>query len=83
MVDWYGRWTYEPNTPEEKKCDNDRLADWIISTGYEIKTNMENLCAMIVLYFMDECEVYGYDDTVEDCIEYVKDNGISEFDYYC
>ena len=83
MVDWYGRWKYEPNTAEDKKCDMDRLADWIISTGYQVKTDIENLCIMIKLYFMNDYEVFGYEDNIDGCIEYVKDNGIKEFDFYC
>lgn len=27
MVDYYGRWTYELNTPENKKCDLDRTME--------------------------------------------------------
>jgi len=43
MVDNYGRWTYEPNTPEEKKCDCDRIADWICEKGYTPRTSIEHL----------------------------------------
>lgn len=93
MVDYYGRWTYEPNTPEEKKCDCDRIADWITDQQYKVQTSMENLVENIILYF-DCCDNYGeynsdtgsggYGDgfTVEGCIKYVEDTGIAEFDYY-
>lgn len=86
MVDWYGRWTYEPNTPEEKKCDMDRLADWVTSTGFEPQTNIENVCWMILGHFLNELEQdeTEYCDTIEDMIQYVRDSGgIEEFDYYC
>lgn len=53
MVDWYGRWTYEPNTSEEEKCDCDRVADWILSTGYKARTNIEHLTEMIISYAED------------------------------
>ena len=42
MVDTYGRWTYEPDTPEEKKCDCDRIADWILESGDKIKVMRNN-----------------------------------------
>ena len=42
MVDWYGKWTYEPNTPEEEKCDYDRMGRvittyWTYDYSREIK----------------------------------------------
>lgn len=94
MVDTYGRWTYEPNTPENKKCDCDRLADWIISENYTPKTSIENLVEMIILYF--DCEdnygeydpetgFGGYGDyyTLEECQNYILNmGGFEEFDYF-
>ena len=85
MVNNMGIWTYEPDTPEEKKCDCDRIADWILSTGYKIKTNIEHLVNMIILFFdcpdiYDEGD-YGTEWTVDGCIQYVEDTGIAEFDY--
>lgn len=96
MIDNFtGEWTYEPNTPENKKCDMDRIADWIIQSGYKVKTTIENLVIMIILYF-DSADNYGeYDEstgfggygdyfTVEECKRYVEDTdgGISFYDYY-
>lgn len=93
MVDVYGRWTYEPDTPEEKKCDLDRLADWIMENGYKPKTSVENLAFMIMIHF-DRPDNYGEENeetgsggygesyTLEECKRYVEDSGgFSEFDY--
>lgn len=56
MVDWYGRWTYVPNTPERKKCDMDKIADYImehyVKNGYQIKTSIENLAENVYFYAM-------------------------------
>lgn len=95
MVDVYGRWTYEPDTPEEKKCDCDRIADWVIEKGYEPKTNIENLVQMIIAHFDNPdhygeydaetgCGGYGDEFTIEECKRYVEESGgIKEFDYFC
>ena len=85
MVDTYGRWTYEPNTPENKKCDCDRVADWIISTGYKVETSIENLTEMIIAYVESEREGLLYRNfDVNDVKEYVENSGgLAEFDYYC
>lgn len=84
MVDTYGRWTYEPNTAENKKCDCDRVADWIISTGYQVETSIENLVEIIISYAEDwyasECDNWKYN--FEDVKEYVENSGgIAEFDF--
>ena len=93
MVDAFGRWTYEQNTPEDKKCDLDRLADWIMESGYKPKIGVENLAIMIMVHF--DCPDnfgafdpatgsggYGENYTLEECKRYVKDSGgFSEFDY--
>ena len=84
MVDWYGRWTYEPNTPTEKKCDCDRVADWIMSTGYKVKTSIEHLTEMIISYADDwySSEREGWEYDLDDVIEYVENSGgIEEFDW--
>ena len=86
MIDWFGRWHYEPNIPDEKKCDLDRLADAVTAAGYVPDTDMENLCCMVYAHF--ECAIedreYGYEDTFEDLQRYVEDSGgYSEFDYWC
>ena len=86
MVDTYGKWTYEPNTAENKKCDCDRIADWIISTGYQIETNIEYLTEIIISYADDwyNTEYGDWDFNVDDVIEYVIDSGgLAEFDFYC
>ena len=94
MVDYYGNWTYERNTPEDKKCDMDRIADWILDSGYTPKTSIENLTYMIMICF-DCIDNYGEYDaetgfggygeyfTIEECKNYVEDSGgFAEFDYY-
>ena len=85
MVNTYGVWTYEKNTAEEKKCDCDRLADWIISTGYQVETSIENLVEMIIAYVESEREGLLYRNfDIDDIKEYVENSGgIREFDYYC
>lgn len=85
MVDTYGRWTYEANTAENKKCWLDRIADWIKSTEYTIKTTIENVAIMITAYWEGEMEDREeQEDTIENCIEYViNSGGIKEFDYWC
>lgn len=95
MVDVYGRWTYEPDTPEEKKCDCDRIADWVREKGYEPKTNIENLVRMIIAHFDNPdhygeydaktgCGGYGDEFTIEECKRYVEESGgFKEFDYFC
>ena len=85
MVNTYGVWTYEKNTAEEKKCDCDRLADWIISTGYQAETSIENLVEMIIAHVESEREGLLYRNfDIDDIKEYVENSGgIREFDYYC
>ena len=95
MVDVYGRWTYEPDTPEEKKCDCDRIADWVREKGYVPKTNIENLVQMIIAHFDNPdhygeydaetgCGGYGDEFTIEECKRYVEESGgFKEFDYFC
>lgn len=87
MVDTYGRWTYVPGTPEEKKCDCDRIADWITEIGYTPKISIEHLVLMILSHFdspdtFEQWPEYGTGFTVESCIHYVQDSrGPAEFDY--
>lgn len=95
MVDYYGQWTYEPDTPEEKKCDCDRIADWIKEKDYKPKTTIENLVQMIIAHFDSSdhygeydaetgCGGYGKEFTVEECKRYVEESGgFKEFDYFC
>lgn len=67
----------------------------ILADGYKVKTSMENLITMIVLYFdcddnygeYDEesgCDGYGNEFTLEECFRYIEEHGgYAEFDYYC
>lgn len=95
MVDYYGRWTYEPNTPEEKKCDCDRIADEILKYledipvqsrlyKYKIETSIENIVWMIIAHledFINEQKEFNAKEIVREAAEYGC--GIDEFDYYC
>lgn len=96
MVDWFGRWTYREDDPKEKWCTYDYLARQIISSGYEPKTNLENLCNMILAHYDGELESsgveyfaykYSQDDfntQTCDIVEYVNaSGGYKEFDYEC
>ena len=96
MVDWFGRWTYNKDDPQEKWCMYDYLARQIISSGYEPKTSLENLCNMIFAHYDGELEsegveyfVYKYSLTdfetqTRDIVEYVNaSGGYKEFDYEC
>lgn len=86
---------YEPDTPEEKKCDCDRIADWVIEKGYEPETSIENLVQMIIAHFDNPdhygeydaetgCGGYGDEFTIEECKRYVEESGgVKEFDYFC
>lgn len=85
MVDYYGRWTWDPSRPKVKWCDCDRIAQWIIDSGYKIKTTIENLVHMILLHFdnPDNREEYGEEFTIDGCKQYVEySGGLREFDYY-
>lgn len=87
MVDTYGRWTYEKNTPVEKKCDCDLVADWITSTGYTVKTTIEHLTEMVISFAEEwyNIEEYGgfWRFKLDEVINYVElSGGLSEFDYY-
>ena len=66
----------------------------ILEDGYKVKTTMDNLISMIILYY-DNDDNYGeYDEefgfggygdefTLEECSRYVYDcGGYEEFDYY-
>ena len=87
MVDTYGRWTYEKNTPTVKKCDLDRVADIILESGYHPITGIENLTIMVCLYFenqLNESEMEWPDNEhlQELLTEYIEESGgLIEFDY--
>lgn len=84
MVDWYGNWTFEPNTPEDKKNDSDRVAEWILSKGYTPKTSIENLVDMIWAYYDSPDNDHPEEFDINSIAEFVEiSGGLSEFDYYC
>lgn len=85
MVDYYGRWTWEPSLPKGKWCDCDLIVNWICESKYKVKTTIENLVDVILLYFEnpDNYDEYGYGFSLEGCKRYVEDSGgLREFDYY-
>ena len=67
----------------------------ILEDGYKVKTTLENLITMIILYFdcddnygeYDEetgCGGYGDEFTLEECFRYIEEHGgYAEFDYHC
>lgn len=88
MVDQFGRWSYEPNTPAEKKCDMDYIADYIVSQSYVPKTDIENVALMIILHFENELENNEWDwftfknNWIDDVIAFVEaSGGLREFDW--
>lgn len=94
MVDIYGNWTYEPNTPEEEKCDCDRIADEVMKQlanippqcrlyNYKIETSIEHIVEMIYVCleeFIEAQEEFNAEEIVNEAMEYGC--GIDEFDYY-
>lgn len=94
MIDIFGHWTYEPNTPEEKKCDMDIVADMITEDEYTPVTDLENLVVVVILHFESETEdsssyffpTYDFETmriNTEGLKEFVKaSGGWKEFDYY-
>lgn len=93
MVDVYGRWTYEPHTPEEKKCDFDRLADEIhkqikesndqCGGNFQIETTIENLVTMIYLHLKDEIDEMETFDVAAIMEIVAESGGLREYDYFC
>lgn len=100
MVDWNGNWTAEKNYngyPEDKWCDYDYIANWIIGLGYNVKTSIENLTMMVFAHYdnyLEDNDVKFYTDrtesendimiSVEDVACFVEESGgLCEFDYYC
>lgn len=82
MVTNTGIWIYEPNTPEEKKCDCDRVADHYLAQGFVPKTSIENAVQIAYEYYdMDCMENDGYEDEYS-IFDYIDaSGGLSEFDY--
>lgn len=87
MVDCYGNWTFDPNDPEEKRNDMDRVALWVLQQGYTPLTSIENLTVVLMLRFeiTFEAENRPYPDSehlVEAISNFVfESGGIREFDY--
>lgn len=94
MVDYYGHWTYEQNTPKEKKCDLDIVADWIMSKGYTPETSIENITVVLILHYEGVLEDLGRDYygiaenphapmiNIDDIALYMEENGsLKDFDY--
>ncbi len=94
MVNNLGVWTFEPDTPEDKKCNMDLIAEYIIGKGYVPKTTLENLCCKILLHYETDLESEGFGYfcvgenpngnmiDIEDVDCYVEaSGGIAEFDY--
>lgn len=96
MVNNLGIWTFIPNTPKSEKCDMDYIAEFVIKTGYQPQTTLENLCEMIVLHYESQLEFDGrsYFDieknnnapmiNIDDVACYIEaSGGMKEFDYEC
>lgn len=91
MVDNCGNWFYEPDTPEVEKCDMDRVAELIVTSGYEPETTLENVVVNVILFYEGELddegkEYYAVEDerpypknlfaiNPEDVAAYVEDMG--------
>lgn len=92
MVDYYGRWTYKPDTPKEKKCDLDRLADEILrqikesndqtGSNEEIETTVENVVDNIYLLLADDIEEMETFDVGEIMELVAMSGGLTEFDFW-
>ena len=66
MVDTYGRWTYVPDTPDDRKCDLDIIAD-VVTTKYNfrpVNITLESFCEYIFTFIEDELS--DRDQTVDD-----------------
>ena len=51
MIDQYGMWKWNPNTPEEKWCDYDYVAEYIVISHYQPSTSIENIVHNIICYY--------------------------------
>lgn len=87
MVDPYGNWVFDPDEPEEKRNDMDRVALWILSQGYMPRTSIENLTVVLMLHFEGDCETENRpypdsEDLVPAIATFVGETGtLSDFDY--
>lgn len=100
MVDYNGNWKAEKNYkeyPENKWCDMDYIANWILESGYKIETSIEYLVEMVMMYYeeyLNENDIKFYTDITEsennpmisviDVSCFVEESGgLKEFDCYC
>lgn len=85
MTNTWGEWFYTPELPAES--DMDKVAKLVMDTGYEIKTELEHLCEMILAFFYDweeEVGLTGLDDFIQKVETFIiESGGLREFDYYC
>ena len=72
--------------------DYELLRQWIeirVKRGYVIKTDIDNLVLMCFAYYdsyIEEFDSYSGDsdkEYIEDCIMFLDENNLCEFDYYC
>lgn len=88
-------WCYNPKKSKDDWCYFDYLSNAIISSGYQIKTTLENLMIMISLHYecymedRDECvdsmeaHIDSIEEWVADTLLYVGEcGGFREFDYW-
>lgn len=84
-----GKWIYDPDEIEDKKCSCDYIAD-IITKEYKYQPqniSIEQLCEIILVYMEDELpyeELYKTNGIIDAAIvrQWLYDNQpISEFDY--
>lgn len=93
MVDWYGRWSYVPGTPENEKCLMDHVADAVAADAgpeYKFETSIEWVSELVFLFYEEHlkdsgaasyCEAPEMSLT-EDMRAYVEDSGgVKEFDF--
>lgn len=93
MVARYDSWTRTGYIPASRKCDYDLIADYVYAkTRNRLKTTIENVVRKIVMSYEEEFSDTGYYKipnsdrskriNIEDIKEYIRDNGLSTFDYY-
>lgn len=68
--------------------DYEKLKQFIENSGYEVKTDIDNLITMCFVHYdsyIEEQDVYVDEDLdyIDDCIIFIKENGLENFDYYC
>ena len=68
--------------------DYEKLKQFIEFSGYKVQTDIDNLITMCFIHYDSYIEEQGsYADAgleyIDDCIEFIKENGLDNFDYYC